>query len=203
MRHLPITCRAMSLQTLMISWRNDVTRPATRPCRSGMRVFGLETLRHWTTHHYAYVNLSYVVCTSTSVNVRQKCAGCFYWCIAWSPLESASYLQFRQWRRRWLRGSVNWSVEPVGICHFTTLTQLWRIILSTREQFMQINADALSWVYAFVSSFEFSFEWYRSLRVFDTESHASIHSDKTKEGLSLFGKALQGIFYQIHQVIML
>ncbi|KAH8114747.1 muts domain V-domain-containing protein [Phellopilus nigrolimitatus] len=38
------------------------------------------------------------------------------------------------------------------------------------EQFMQINADALS-----------------SLQVFDTESHASVHSDKTKEGLSLFG----------------
>ncbi|EKM51809.1 uncharacterized protein PHACADRAFT_262157 [Phanerochaete carnosa HHB-10118-sp] len=35
---------------------------------------------------------------------------------------------------------------------------------------MQINADALY-----------------SLQVFDNESHASIHSDKTKEGLSLFG----------------
>ncbi|KAI5123127.1 hypothetical protein M0805_001482 [Coniferiporia weirii] len=38
------------------------------------------------------------------------------------------------------------------------------------DQFMQINADALS-----------------SLQVFETESHASVHSDKTKEGLSLFG----------------
>ncbi|KLO15985.1 hypothetical protein SCHPADRAFT_238288 [Schizopora paradoxa] len=38
------------------------------------------------------------------------------------------------------------------------------------DQVMQINADALS-----------------SLQVFDTESHASIHSDKTKEGLSLYG----------------
>ena len=35
---------------------------------------------------------------------------------------------------------------------------------------MQINSDALY-----------------SLQVFDNESHASIHSDKTKEGLSLFG----------------
>ena len=35
---------------------------------------------------------------------------------------------------------------------------------------MQINADALF-----------------SLQVFEDESHASIHSDKTKEGLSLFG----------------
>ncbi|EIW81045.1 hypothetical protein CONPUDRAFT_90104 [Coniophora puteana RWD-64-598 SS2] len=38
------------------------------------------------------------------------------------------------------------------------------------DGFMQINADALY-----------------SLQVFENESHASIHSDKTKEGLSLFG----------------
>ncbi|TFK52577.1 hypothetical protein OE88DRAFT_1712112 [Heliocybe sulcata] len=38
------------------------------------------------------------------------------------------------------------------------------------EQAMQINADALF-----------------SLQVFENESHASIHSDKTKEGLSLYG----------------
>ncbi|KAJ7147040.1 DNA mismatch repair protein MutS [Mycena crocata] len=38
------------------------------------------------------------------------------------------------------------------------------------NQVMQINADALF-----------------SLQVFENESHASVHSDKTKEGLSLFG----------------
>lgn len=38
------------------------------------------------------------------------------------------------------------------------------------KEVMQINADALY-----------------SLQVFDNENHASIHSDKTKEGLSLFG----------------
>ncbi|KAL5501790.1 hypothetical protein ACEPAH_9050 [Sanghuangporus vaninii] len=38
------------------------------------------------------------------------------------------------------------------------------------EHFMQINADALS-----------------SLQVFESESHTSAHSDKTKEGLSLYG----------------
>ncbi|KAJ7935731.1 DNA mismatch repair protein MutS [Mycena leptocephala] len=38
------------------------------------------------------------------------------------------------------------------------------------DHVMQINADALS-----------------SLQVFENESHASVHSDKTKEGLSLFG----------------
>ncbi|KAI0031053.1 DNA mismatch repair protein MutS [Vararia minispora EC-137] len=37
------------------------------------------------------------------------------------------------------------------------------------DQYMQINADALF-----------------SLQVFESESHASMHSDKTKEGLSLF-----------------
>ncbi|KAF7977709.1 hypothetical protein HWV62_2978 [Athelia sp. TMB] len=40
----------------------------------------------------------------------------------------------------------------------------------TLEQIMQINADALF-----------------SLQIFENESHASVHSDKTKEGLSLFG----------------
>ncbi|EGO23820.1 hypothetical protein SERLADRAFT_450137 [Serpula lacrymans var. lacrymans S7.9] len=40
----------------------------------------------------------------------------------------------------------------------------------TLDQAMQINADALF-----------------SLQVFEDENHASIHSDKTKEGLSLFG----------------
>lgn len=38
------------------------------------------------------------------------------------------------------------------------------------EEVMQINADALY-----------------SLQIFENESHASIHSDKTKEGLSLYG----------------
>ncbi|KAF7298995.1 MutS 5 [Mycena indigotica] len=38
------------------------------------------------------------------------------------------------------------------------------------EQYMQINADALS-----------------SLQIFESEDHGSMHSDKTKEGLSLFG----------------
>lgn len=40
----------------------------------------------------------------------------------------------------------------------------------TIDQVMHINADALF-----------------SLQIFENESHASIHSDKTKEGLSLFG----------------
>ncbi|KAG2066456.1 hypothetical protein BDR04DRAFT_1081862 [Suillus decipiens] len=40
----------------------------------------------------------------------------------------------------------------------------------TLDQIMHINADALF-----------------SLQIFENESHASIHSDKTKEGLSLFG----------------
>lgn len=40
-----------------------------------------------------------------------------------------------------------------------------------REKSMLVNVDAL-----------------HSLQVFSPESHASIHSEKTKEGLSLFGR---------------
>jgi hypothetical protein len=38
---------------------------------------------------------------------------------------------------------------------------------------------------------------YSSLQIFENESHASVHSDKTKEGLSLFGKLreLSGILF--------
>lgn len=55
---------------------------------------------------------------------------------------------------------------------------------------MQINADALLFVgltlyFADVLTLDTSFS---SLQVFENESHASVHSDKTKEGLSLFGK---------------
>ncbi|RXW24408.1 hypothetical protein EST38_g1433 [Candolleomyces aberdarensis] len=45
------------------------------------------------------------------------------------------------------------------------------------DQVMHINADALL-----------------SLQVFEPESHASVHSDKTKEGLSLFGVSKYSLF---------
>ncbi|KIY45215.1 hypothetical protein FISHEDRAFT_67145 [Fistulina hepatica ATCC 64428] len=45
-----------------------------------------------------------------------------------------------------------------------------RIEVFALDEAMQINADAL-----------------RSLQIFEEESHASVHSNKTKEGLSLFG----------------
>lgn len=35
-----------------------------------------------------------------------------------------------------------------------------------------------------------------SLQIFDNESHASVHSDKTKEGLSLYGKRTIGFYLQ-------
>lgn len=57
-----------------------------------------------------------------------------------------------------------------------------------RNEVMHINADALLWVrsaYFFMNS-EVRI---RSLQVFENESHASVHSDKTKEGLSLFGSS--------------
>ena len=57
-----------------------------------------------------------------------------------------------------------------------------------RNEVMHINADALLWVR---SAFFFSTSEVRirSLQVFENESHASVHSDKTKEGLSLFGSS--------------
>lgn len=57
---------------------------------------------------------------------------------------------------------------------------------------MQINADALSFVLSISTSTEVRENEYvpRSLQVFENESHASVHSDKTKEGLSLFGQSV-------------
>ena len=56
---------------------------------------------------------------------------------------------------------------------------------------MQINTDALLFVeltlYYILHIYPDTF--FRSLQVFENESHASVHSDKTKEGLSLFGKS--------------
>ena len=57
---------------------------------------------------------------------------------------------------------------------------------------MQINADALSYVYARIcNKLILTLLHYclitRSLQVFDAEKHASTHSSKVKEGLSLFG----------------
>jgi DNA mismatch repair protein MSH5 len=55
---------------------------------------------------------------------------------------------------------------------------------------MYINSDALLYVHtAFSTSSSSLILWqcFRSLQIFDTESHASIQSNQTKEGLSLFG----------------
>ncbi|KAK7469304.1 hypothetical protein VKT23_003788 [Stygiomarasmius scandens] len=54
------------------------------------------------------------------------------------------------------------------------------------NEIMQINMDALLWV--FILDFIFcALQATSSLQIFENESHASIHSDKTKEGLSLAG----------------
>ena len=53
---------------------------------------------------------------------------------------------------------------------------------------MQINADALLYVFILRPKYSPKFtNKCSSLQIFDNESHASVHSDKTKEGLSLFG----------------
>lgn len=53
---------------------------------------------------------------------------------------------------------------------------------------MQINADALSSVKGFACTVVNRLIVFRSLQIFDTEAHATVQSDKTKEGLSLFGE---------------
>ncbi|KAG8772051.1 MutS protein msh5 [Ceratobasidium sp. 428] len=58
----------------------------------------------------------------------------------------------------------------------------------TLDEVMQINADALSYVTAPIFDREFLpyMPAGSSLQIFDDENHASVHSDKTKEGHSLF-----------------
>ena len=62
---------------------------------------------------------------------------------------------------------------------------------------MQINADALLYVLPLgfqCGNFVSLNDMYSSLQIFDNESHASIHSDRTKEGLSLYGKRIIGFY---------
>jgi hypothetical protein len=58
---------------------------------------------------------------------------------------------------------------------------------------MQINADALSYVDRLARQ-TCILTLNSSLQVFENESHASVHSDKTKEGLSLFGTYRSAIY---------
>lgn len=57
---------------------------------------------------------------------------------------------------------------------------------------MQINADALLYAKPLLINFfsHLTPLLLSSLQIFENESHASVHSDKTKEGLSLFGQSI-------------
>lgn len=81
-----------------------------------------------------------------------------------------------------IHATTDLTLEGIGGLDIVDIRALsWRVlptkpILNTsnpfhREKSMLINVDAL-----------------HSLQVFSSESHALIHSDKTKEGLSLFGE---------------
>jgi hypothetical protein len=55
---------------------------------------------------------------------------------------------------------------------------------------MHINADALLLGSSNLSndhSISYILFFLSSLQIFENESHASVHSDRTKEGLSLYG----------------
>ena len=74
---------------------------------------------------------------------------------------------------------------------------LHQLDVSSRENCMQINADALLYVLPLgfqCGNFVSLNDMYSSLQIFDNESHASIHSDRTKEGLSLYGKRIIGFY---------
>jgi hypothetical protein len=52
---------------------------------------------------------------------------------------------------------------------------------------MQINADALACGFDYYIA-QSKLTLSSSLQIFENESHASVHTDKTKEGLSLYGR---------------
>jgi len=52
---------------------------------------------------------------------------------------------------------------------------------------MHINSDALQCVWSLCSKRQADI-LFSSLQVFDLEDHASLHSDKSKEGLSIYGE---------------
>ncbi|KAG5638724.1 hypothetical protein H0H81_010707 [Sphagnurus paluster] len=62
------------------------------------------------------------------------------------------------------------------------------IELLSLDKVLQINSDALLSVIAFFIVNFADIVSISSLQIFENESHASIYSDKTKEGLSLFGE---------------
>jgi len=84
-------------------------------------------------------------------------------------------------------------IEILALCALVyALCHPFRLnFICFRNEVMQINADALLWVRSAFFFFLLTSEVriIRSLQVFENESHASVHSDKTKEGLSLFGSS--------------
>lgn len=60
-----------------------------------------------------------------------------------------------------------------------------------REEHMLINQDALMWVLnVALTTFLLGAHRHRSIGVFDMESHANMHMQRTKPGLSLNGTPL-------------
>ena len=72
-----------------------------------------------------------------------------------------------------------------AVCHF--LLAVHACLASLRDQVMHVNTDTLWWVSSRVMHISLILCCNSSLQVFESENHATIHSDQTKEGLSLFG----------------
>lgn len=81
-------------------------------------------------------------------------------------------------------------LETIALFVFFSTLCLGSLTHICSDQVMQINADALLYVVIITTIPEPDLKQTNicsSLQIFDNESHASVHSDRTKEGLSLFG----------------
>ena len=80
-------------------------------------------------------------------------------------------------------------------CWSSVLSPYKKSYISYRTEEMHINADALLYYHPVNTWTYLTIDLTSSLQVFENESHASIHSNRSKEGLSLFGNAFELIQY--------
>ena len=84
---------------------------------------------------------------------------------------------------------ISWSTDcDCSTCQSHHLHDLWRSAKIGIQGQAHAHQSRRSGVSCFSIRLDISLSFVRrSLQIFDSESHASIHSDQTKEGLSLFG----------------
>jgi len=131
------------------------------------------------------------------VNVLTICSDVLNWSATWSPCSAKS-----RWRVRRRRPGRPWNSRHRiyhAVSQFFHLPSIHvfadRIVLQWPGY---ANKCRCSFVCGYIGTVLFMLiNKYSSLQIFETESHASVHSDKTKEGLSLFGKLreLSGVLF--------